>query len=138
MSNSTGQDPRIAEELAKHRLAPPSLDLQERVLRAARQAMETREPESDDVSWRLPVFRFASCFVIAVLLIFAGMRAGDRVLLQWQGSPGLVSDDASTAGLADAPFMVKLVVSDPIRSQSIAREQFSNYLRQVRELSGSY
>jgi hypothetical protein len=142
MSNSTKPDPIIADELGKHRLTPPSLDLRDRVLRAARRAMEAREPETDDVSWKLPVFRFAVCLVIAVLSIFAGNLAGDYVIAQWQTSPASLdqsaSDPISIAGLADAPFMVRLVASDPDRSQSVEREQFMNYRRQVQELSGSY
>ncbi len=142
MSNSTEQDPRIADELGKYRLAPPSLDLQDRILRVARLAIEAREPETDDVSWKLPIFRFAMCLVFAVILIFAGNLAGDYVIAQWQTSPASLdqsaSDPASIAGLADAPFMARLATSDPARSQSVAREQFLNYRRQVQELSGSY
>jgi hypothetical protein len=141
MSDSTKQDPRIADELGKHRLAPPSLDLQDRVLRAARQALATREREVDDIPWKLPVFRFAACLVIAVLLIFAGNLAGDYFIAQWQTSPASLGQSASNttsiAALADAPFMVRLATSDPARSQSVAREQFLNYRRQVQELSGS-
>jgi len=104
--------------------------------------LEDGEPEPDDVSWKLPVFRFAACMMIAVLLIFAANLAGDYVIAQWQASPASlyqsVSDTASIAGLADAPFMDRLAASDPTRSQSVAREQFLNYRRQVQEMLGSY
>jgi hypothetical protein len=142
MSNSMEQDPRLADELGKHRLAPSSLDLQDRVLSAARRAMEAREPEIDDVSWKFPVFRFAVCLMIAALLIFAGNLAGDHVIAQWQASSASLdrptSDTTSIAGLADPPFMVRLAASDPSRSQSVAREQLLNYRRQVQELLGRY
>jgi|WetSurMetagenome_2_1015567.scaffolds.fasta_scaffold1028370_2 hypothetical protein len=141
MSNSMEQGPRIADELGKHRLAPPSLDLHDRVLRAARQALATRERVVDDIPWKLPVFRFAVCLVTAVLLIFTGNLAGDYVIAQWQTSPASLdqsaSDPTAIAGSADSSFMVRLATSDPARSQRVAREQFLNYRRQVQELSGS-
>lgn len=141
MNNLKEHDPRIADELCKYRLAPPSLDLQDHVLRAARQAMEAGEAANDHISWKFPVFRFAVCLLISVLLIFAGKRTGDNVISQWKYSPAsfdrLTSDTASIAGLADAPFIVKLAASDPGRLQSIAREQFLNYQTQVQELSSS-
>ena len=134
MNNSMEQDLRITNELGKFRLAPPSLDLQDRILTVARQSMEVGEADPDDIPWKFPVFRFAASLVIAVLVIIAGNLEGDSAITQWQNSPASLT--ASIDGVADAPLTVRLAVSDPARSQCIGREQFLNYQRQVQELSG--
>ncbi len=142
MSNSTKQDQRIADELGKHRLASPSPGLQDRVLRAALQVMREKELEPDDISWKLPVFRFAACLGLGIALILAGNMAGNFVATQWQYSPsshGRQGSDASfLAGLADAPAMDKLAAIEASRSRDAALDQLLTYRQQMQESQGSF
>jgi hypothetical protein len=85
MKDSTEQQPLIAKELAKCRLAAPSIELRDRILLAARQAMITQEAEFPNILWTGPALRFAACIAIAVVLILTGTKAGNLISMQWQG-----------------------------------------------------
>jgi hypothetical protein len=59
---------RLAHDLSQMRLAPPSADLREQVLDAARKAWDDTTT-SAELPWRLPVLRLAGCVAAATLLI---------------------------------------------------------------------
>jgi hypothetical protein len=122
----------VANEI-QSRLASPSPDLHDRVLRAARQAMATKEMEPEDIPWKFPVFRLAACLVMAVLLIFAGNLAGDLATAQWQySSPPLDRSDPEIdflAGLADSPILAKLIAVEAARPERVSLQDFKNHQR---------
>lgn len=65
--------------ISRHRLALPGPGLQERVLRAAKDAWE-EIPE--EVSWKMPVLRFAACLALSGLLIAAANGTAPRIVAE--------------------------------------------------------
>ena len=78
MKNFTEQDRRITKDLEKYQLAPPSPDLHDRVLRAARGAMA--RSEDAELSWsgrwlaacrafRQEILAFASALMLILAVV---------------------------------------------------------------------
>ncbi len=57
-------------ELKRYRIPPPSPDLKERVLSAARAAWAVTEPAPADVPWGFPVLRLAACLTVAAGIMY--------------------------------------------------------------------
>ena len=87
MKNATERQPPIEKELGKYRMAAPSTELRDRILKAARQAMTTRDAGSGDIPWIKPALRFAACVTIAFVLVLTGTVAGNYVGKQQQPLP---------------------------------------------------
>ncbi len=78
MSKSTDHDQSIAEEIHRLRLDAPSRLLHERVMRAARTAWAAPDATPSDVSWRLPVLRFAASLACALTLVSLAHISGSH------------------------------------------------------------
>ncbi len=83
------------EVISRHRLAEPSPGLQERVLRAGKNAWE----RPDEIPWRIPVLRFAACLALSVVLIAVANSTAPRFVTEEQRPPArTVADDLPELG----------------------------------------
>jgi hypothetical protein len=130
MKESAEQDRLVVEELGKYRLASPSPDLRDRILRAARQAMTTKDSEFDEIPGTGPVLRFAACVAIAIILIFAGNRVGHVDAAQWQHLPApldrRVPETDALAESANCSILAKLAAAEAVRPDEITLQNFLN------------
>jgi hypothetical protein len=136
MKDSNEQQPLIAKELGKYRLAAPSAELRDRILLAARQAMTTREAESEYVSWTGPALRFAACMAIAVVLILTGTMAGNFVSTQRQSpspSERQILEMNYIAEFTDDPILFRLAAT-AFHSEKANLQNILIYQRQIQEL----
>ncbi|MBN1567662.1 MAG: hypothetical protein JXA73_07430 [Acidobacteria bacterium] len=89
MKKSMEQDPRITRELGSYRLAPPSPDLHDRVLRAAREAMASEETDLHRLDrWlqALATFREEILTYASALLLLMG------IVMQFGGGQNVLAD----------------------------------------------
>jgi len=70
MDDTTEQNHMGTSEMKRHRIPPPSQELKQRILGAARDAWAETTPEPVEISWVYPVLRLAACLAISVSLIY--------------------------------------------------------------------
>lgn len=85
--------------LSQHRIVPPSTGLRERVLETAHEAWEMEVSASDDVPWKVPVFRFAASIAVAVLLIGFVNRTGPEFATAPRATPISYPDIPGSSGI---------------------------------------
>jgi hypothetical protein len=89
MKNSIEKDPRITREFDKYRLAPPSPDLHDRVLRAAREAMAHGDAE---LPWTHRWMRACGAFQQEILAIASALMLILGAVMQLGGSQSVLAD----------------------------------------------
>ena len=133
MSTPLEREHPLERDFAQFQLAGPSAGLRDRVLQAGHAAW-AEAAASAEVSWRMPVLRFAACATAATLLI--GMaNVADRhfvVMQQIQGHcvPAASSDSAVEAYPGLSPRMVR----SARRPFAGALPQTLGYLRHAEQL----
>ncbi len=76
MNDTTEQNDPGISEMDRHQLPPPTAELKERVLGAARSAWAEAVPESEEVLWLYPVLRLAASVVLTMGLVHFANSAG--------------------------------------------------------------
>ncbi len=89
MKKPTEQDPRITRELGNYRLAPPSPDLHDRVLRAAREAMASGDVERH---WTDRLLRAHGTFGRGILAFASTFMLILGIILQLGGDHSVLAD----------------------------------------------
>ncbi len=89
MKNSMEQDQRITREFGRHRLAPPSPDLHDRVLRAAREALASRDAE---LHWTDRWLRACWSFREEILALASALMLILGVVMQLGGGQSVLAD----------------------------------------------
>ncbi len=89
MRNPAEQDQNIAKDLEKYRLAPPSPDLHDRILRAAREAMAHSKAEPGWIDRR---FRQCSAFSQEILAFASAVMLVLGLLMQLAGGQSVLAD----------------------------------------------
>ena len=86
MDYSKEHDPLDSGEMGRHRLAASSPGLQERVLRAARdawaEAADTTSPP--DVAWAFPCLRLVASLAVAVILVCFANTVNTHSTARWR------------------------------------------------------
>lgn len=72
------------DAMVGHRLPPPSPELRDRVLGAARSAWAEAPPEPAEIPWILPVLRLAASVAIAWIAFQVADALGRQSLARWQ------------------------------------------------------
>jgi hypothetical protein len=89
MKNSREQEKHITRELDKFRLAPPSPDLHDRVLRAAREALASGDARPQ---WTERLVRACERFQQEALAIASALMLILGVVIQLGGSQSVLAD----------------------------------------------
>ncbi len=120
-------------DFAQVHLAGPSAGLRDRVLQAGHAAW-AEAAASAEVSWRLPVLRFAACATAATLLIgMANLADGHFVVMrQFQGH--CVPAAAPSAAVEAYPGLSPRMMRSASRPPAGALPQTLGYLRQAEQL----
>jgi hypothetical protein len=133
MSKSTDHDQSIAEKIHRLRFDAPSPLLHERVMRAARTAWAATDTAPSDISWRLPVLRFAASLACALTLVSFVHITGGHHTPPWRTTmrAPMLTVAATSAWVAPEGYTARsalaLVAS---LSQRDTAEDLAHYIRE--------
>jgi hypothetical protein len=133
MDYSNEQDHHDSMEMNRHRLAPPSPDLQERVLRSAHEAWTSTDVASAEFSWGFPVLRLAASLALAMILISFANYADKRSLAKWQP---VVHADAVTSNTLiswNRPGLNRLIAAAASMPERNAAQHIRRHTREIRK-----
>ncbi|MDZ7615659.1 MAG: hypothetical protein U1E05_01565 [Patescibacteria group bacterium] len=133
MSAPFEQEHPLDGDFAQVHLAGPSAGLQDRVLKAGHAAW-AEVAVSADVSWRLPVLRFAACATAATLLIGMANMADGHFVVMGRFRDHCVPAAAPSAAVEAYPGMSLRMVRSAPRPAAEALPQTLGYLRRAEQL----
>lgn len=136
MNDPSASAPHHPELLRKYRLAPPTRELRERVLEAARQAWATGDVPT--VPWTASILRLAASLVFAVLSIVTVPVAGRLLTVRWQcPGPYQTRAGAEIHALAESlgqPGLTRLAMAVSSRPNAQNPLHLLNHARQISEM----
>jgi hypothetical protein len=137
MSTPSNENNRPVEDLlGRYRLSAPSVELKNRVMRSAQEAWNTCEPRSEEVSWRLPLFRFAASIALTLLLVRLANNEAHRAITRWEPlspEPAVTYDETLLPPERMAPF----AAITTIQAKKSQIKQFQAHIRLLQSLSNT-
>jgi hypothetical protein len=133
MSKSTDYDPSIPEGIHRLRLDAPSPLLRERVMCAARTAWAAADTTPSDISWGLPVLRFAASLACALTLVSLAHISGSHHtprLRTTMRAPMLTVAATSTWAAPEDYTALSALALVASRSERYTAEDLARYIRE--------
>lgn len=135
MSTLSHEDDRPVEALLSHtRLSAPSEELRTRILRAAEDAWNTREPVPAEISWRFPLLRLAASIALTFFLVRFADSVADREIAPWKPNPQATAPalhrTASNAGRAKPLAAIAAALAKKYQAQRLR-----THVRHIQSLS---